>query len=167
MHPQRTTPYYPRPRARRPLADRFWEKVRKTPTCWLWVGAHEQHGYGQINLGPPTYQRVLAHHLSWEWANGRPVPDGLKVCHNCPGGDNPACVNPSHLFVDTQAGNMRDCRDKGRLNTMAPTRLAALPHGIQHHAAKLTDADVIALCAEYHTAARTGWPLQHLGSLCE
>src|SRR5438105_526870 len=41
------------PRDRRPLADRFWEKVRKDGPiirpelgkCWLWIGTKNRKGY--------------------------------------------------------------------------------------------------------------------------
>jgi hypothetical protein len=36
------------------------------------------------------------------------------VLHNCPGGDDPCCVKPSHLWTGTQAENMRDKARKGR-----------------------------------------------------
>lgn len=95
---------------RRPLTERFWKKVRKTDSCWIWVGGSNSYGYGNIwNSG----RKVLASHVSWELHNG-PIPEGLCVLHNCPGGDNPICVNPAHLFLGTKAVNNSDRAQKGR-----------------------------------------------------
>lgn len=96
----------------RPLADRFWEKVQKTKTCWLWTGANLGGKWPYGMLGKPGDPTVLykAHRLSWELHVG-PIPDGLFVLHKC---DVPLCVNPDHLFLGTAADNMADMVQKGR-----------------------------------------------------
>ena len=96
------------------MAERFWPKVQKTDTCWLWTGATMRGGYGELSAGgSPQYGRghpLHAHRVSWELAYG-PIPDGLWVLHIC---DTPACVRPDHLFLGTHADNMADMSHKGR-----------------------------------------------------
>lgn len=98
----------------RPLEVRFWEKVKKTDTCWLWQG-FLLHGtwYGHIALSGKNGKNgktISAHKLSWILHYG-PIPDGLFVLHHC---DTPPCVRPDHLFLGTQSDNMRDAAAKGR-----------------------------------------------------
>lgn len=95
---------------KRSTPETFMRYVKVSPACWAWKGL-TSHGYGRLRYHGKT---VSAHRLSWEIHNNRPVPDGLFVLHSC---DNPACVNPAHLFLGTHQDNMRDARDKGRLNT--------------------------------------------------
>lgn len=96
--------------------DRFWNGVNKNAPneCWEWTRYKNHKGYGQTNIGSKkdhTNRRIYVHRLSWELSHG-PIPHHLFVCHQC---DNPACVNPNHLFLDTGSGNMKDASAKGRI----------------------------------------------------
>jgi len=114
------------------LEERFWEKVdvRGIDECWLWK-ASTQKGYGQIGVkGRRAPDK--AHRVSWILHYGG-IPNGMSVLHKC---DNPICVNPSHLFLGTQADNMRDMDEKGRrISTGAKNQ-----RGEHNNAAKLNDA---------------------------
>lgn len=90
--------------------ERFHAKyqVATDSGCWLWTGA-KTHGYGEVSY--KHSKRLRAHRISWTIHHGK-IPDGLCVLHKC---DTPLCVNPEHLFLGTQADNLKDCYEKGRM----------------------------------------------------
>jgi HNH endonuclease len=91
-----------------PLKDRFWTKVEKTESCWIWKAYKSKFGYGVVGL--PGSKTASAHRAAWYLTHGE-WPK-LFVLHRC---DNRACVNPDHLWLGTQKSNMIDCAKKGRL----------------------------------------------------
>ena len=120
-----------------PIEQRFWAKVDKTSSpsgCWLWTACKSRGTYG---LFFHEGKGQVAHRVAWQLIVG-PIPKGIQLCHNCPGGDNPSCVNPAHLFLGTQQDNILDCVKKGRWH---PHKLL----GTSNPNSKLTPPDVIAI----------------------
>lgn len=116
----------------------FWKKIDRSPGngpdggCWKWTAGLVK-GYGQFKLCGKHY---LAHRIAYFLANGQ-VEEGLCVLHRC---DNPACVNPDHLFAGTNQDNANDMVYKGR---------AARQKGSSHGSSKLIEDEVIEIRSRY------------------
>lgn len=87
---------------------RFWAKVNKTDTCWLWTGSHNQYGYGIFSVGQ---DRWLSHRYAWTTLVGE-IPEGKQLDHMCHVHD---CLNPEHLRVVTSKQNHEN--HKGAFST--------------------------------------------------
>jgi hypothetical protein len=82
-------------------------------------------GYSQMKIDG---KMASCHRVSYGEFIG-PIPDGLCILHKC---DNPACINPEHLFAGTQLENIKDMVEKRRSM-----------HGIKNVMSKLTP-DIVA-----------------------
>jgi hypothetical protein len=88
---------------------RLLKKVKKTISgCWEWTGAKNHSGYGHTTFRKERCKR--AHRVSYLIWVGE-IPPNLYVCHRC---DNPACINPNHLFLGSHEENMQDMKKKNR-----------------------------------------------------
>lgn len=90
----------------------FWSRSVPVPEtgCRVWTRSRLLDGYGSLRWQKKS---ARAHRVAWEITYGT-VPPGLSVLHKC---DNPSCCNPEHLFIGTQADNVRDMVAKGRLRS--------------------------------------------------
>lgn len=118
--------------------------------CWNWTRAKDRKGYGVLNIP----YRIYAHRLSYELSTGQSAR-GKSVCHRC---DNPACINPEHLWLGSHAENMADMKAKGR-NANPPVHSGAthwrykypekIQRGQDQANSKITDEQVIRMRRDY------------------
>ena len=81
------------------LETRFWAKVRKTETCWMWTACLLRDGYGLFSVNGAL---VRAHRFAYELLVG-PIPQGFTLDHLC---RSRACVRPEHLEPVTNKDNV-------------------------------------------------------------
>ena len=121
------------------IQERFWAKVLKTETCWIWVGSRSAKGYGQISRtrkeGP-----IQAHRVALEWKLGRPIREGMFSLHHC---DNPPCVRDEHLYEGTAAQNSEDMVTRERSTKGRPA--VTVLRGEEASSTKLTEQEVLTI----------------------
>jgi len=86
----------------------FYSRKCSDSDCVLWTGDTSKNGYGRLFWKRKSHR---VHRLVWEIHNG-PIPAGMLICHRC---DVRFCINPTHLFLGTNADNTADMIRKGRL----------------------------------------------------
>ena len=85
--------------------NRFWIRVKKTKSCWIWLGHIDRYGYGKIHS--PRAERakaklLLAHRASL-FMSGKTMTCGMVVDHIC---RNRSCVRPEHLRLVSPGSNV-------------------------------------------------------------
>jgi len=98
---------------RKSVPERFWSKINVLgdDDCWDYMESLNTYGYGAFHI---EGKQIGAHRVAYTLIKGD-IPKGKWVCHTC---DNPACCNPSHLFIGDVLINNRDCYSKGRHPTL-------------------------------------------------
>lgn len=79
--------------------ESFLARTERVGDCLIWTGYTNPKGYGQIQVNGKLQ---MTHRYAWERHNGT-IPDGMKIDHklHC----DPACCNPKHLRLATDAQN--------------------------------------------------------------
>lgn len=121
--------------------ERLLARIEKQADgCWNYTRYRDRSGYGRLRF---KGKKVLAHRASYEFHFG-PFDSSLLVCHHC---DNPACVNPKHLFLGTNRDNMQDAIAKGRFPKPQ--------FGADNHNTKLSETDVAIIVSELKSKSTT------------
>lgn len=96
--------------------------------CINYRGALNSNGYGSIREGG----KIVGAHIFFYVKYKGPIHSNLWVLHRC---NNPACINPEHLYLGTHKDNMKDKAKAGSVNTI----------GEKNPRATMTDETVLEL----------------------
>jgi 4-alpha-glucanotransferase len=107
------------------IAAKFHANTMYTGDCIVWIGRHDNDGYGNFWTGNRTEG---AHRVAWKLVHG-PIPAGLQVDHLC---RNRACVNVAHLRVCTFRENIFAPGSLHSANRRNPLRLMVIRRKSPH-----------------------------------
>ena len=136
--------------------ERFWAKIKITANpfkCWEWAVGKFKTGYGAFRVKGKTCK---AHRVAYYLIHTFTESDKPFICHKC---DNPACCNPSHLFLGTPKDNTQDKLSKNRGNLPVgddhwchkdPSKVR---RGEAHSQSVLTEKEVREIRARYAAGA--------------
>jgi len=148
----------------KPVAERFWAKVKISDSCWHWTAARNNMGYGTINVGG---RPKLAHRVAYTLCVGA-IPDRMELdhlCHNadkqCQGGPtcpHRSCVNPAHLEPTSRTINTIRGRC-GQINRARHKSKTQCPKGHPYDAANTAHKQngTSRVCIECRRARMRRW----------
>lgn len=156
------------PKYRRPMPDfrpdraaimakvDAYSEINLVTGCWDWQGQRNALLYGMVYWARKNW---TATRLIYNAING-PFDVQLDVCHSC---DNPMCVNPEHLRVDTHRNNLLDASKRGRLQGQWKThcKRGHPLEGDNLYRDPGTEFRHCKLCGMARMRRRAGWP-EHL-----
>ena len=119
-------------------SKRFYSKINRLEdedACHLWIASTDTKGYGNFQLEGRLFN---SHRIAYAQAYGD-FNKNLHCLHSC---DRPSCCNPKHLWLGTNADNVRDREEKGR-GKVPDNR------GEKCGGAKLTNAQALEIRALY------------------
>ncbi len=140
--------------------ERFWKKVSREK-CWNWTASKNSCGYGNFFY---RGRLVKSHRFSFEIWIGRELKKSELILHKC---DNPACVNPEHLFIGDMKTNTHDMIAKGRANYQKKTHCVngheLTPNNVRLHNYRGGVRKVCKECGRIHS--RNNWRMKRWGTI--
>lgn len=134
-------------------ANRFWAKVNKTDTCWLWTGAVDYDGYG-LFLWNGVCKK--AHRCAWALTH-ETLPGAACVLHKC---DVRNCVRPDHLCLGSHTENMQE-RNRKKRNAWGERMGSSKLTESQVQEIRMSQDSQRQLAIRYKVGSTTIWCIKH------
>ena len=137
------------------VAERFERHVERIPflTCWVWIGATNRNGYGQLRVNRRTES---AHRIAYQLYRG-PIHNDLELDHLC---RNRWCVNPAHLEPVTHRENLLRGKSIAAANAIKKTCSIGHPFDIINTRIARGQSGSRRRCRQCHAARNRAWRLR-------